>query len=402
VRYRAGGERVEYVARATSRQHDPRMPASPTRAGRPLPSSQAIYPSPFHPSAHEPSSSLPAAARIWYRRLGTSHSSFRYVDDAGKLVRDPRIIARIDRLRVPPGWRDVHVARSPSRAIQAWGFDVRDRKQYRYHDRAVERRDLRKYHRMRALAKEIPRIRGQLRADASSPRLTRDAVAAIVLRLISETFCRVGGERYLRENGTYGITTLRKSHLKAYDRGLAIAYRGKGALAQRQVILDRDLVRLLRRLQRSPGIRLFRYATAGTWSNLTAHDVNRYARETIGGGYSAKDFRTWGGSLRAAIILAELGPPSSPTDAKRNVALAMRLVGAELGNTPTVARKAYVHPLIIARYIDEGEVIPIRPRKHRGPWTPEPFHLHSSDERAFIRFLDRHFPDRRKRRRAGT
>ncbi len=257
-----------------------------------------------------PGSPSLSPGRTWIRRLGSARSRVRYVDGDGKLVTDARVIARIESLRVPPAWRDVHIARSPSRAIQAWGFDARGRKQYRYHERAVEQRDLRKYHRMRHLAKDLPRIRKQLREDASS-LATRDAVAALVLRLISETFCRVGGERYLRENGTYGITTVKKSHL-AVQRGAArIDYRGKGSIPQRQVVGAPDLVALLTRLRRSPGARLFRYADEGEWRNLTAHDVNEYVRRVLGS-YSAKDFRTWGGTLRAATVLAELGPAKSP------------------------------------------------------------------------------------------
>jgi DNA topoisomerase-1 len=328
---------------------------------------------------------------MWYRRLGTPKSGFRYVGDGGRRAKDRRTLERIDALRIPPGWRDVHVARSPSRAIQAWGYDVKGRKQYRYHARAVEIRDLRKYHRMRALARDLPKFRKRLRERAASMTLSRDAVAAVVARLISETFCRVGGERYAQENGSFGITTLRKSHL-TLERGVArLEYPGKSRVTQRQIIAERELVRELRRLGRSPGARLFRYREAGAWRNLSARDVNDYFARTLGG-YSAKDLRTWGGTLRAATVLAELGPAGSHTGAKRNVALAMRLVGAELGNTPAVCRSSYVHPMVIARYMDDGETIAIA--RHRD--LREGFVLQSADERALIRFLDRHFPERRR------
>jgi DNA topoisomerase I len=333
------------------------------------------------------------------RRLGSKRSGFRYVDESGRLIRDRRLLDRIDALRVPPAWRDVHIAASPRSAIQAWGFDARGRKQYRYNERAVERRELRKYHRVRRLAKDLPRIRRTLHADARpgarADAIGADTVAATVLRLISETFFRVGGERYARENGTFGITTLRKSHVDVSSGTARFAYRGKGNIRQRQVVHDRELVRLVERQLRTPGARLFRYKSGNRWSLLTARDVNEYLRQRIGR-YRAKDFRTWGGTLRAATVLAELGPAKTPTEAKRNVALAMRLVSSELGNTPTICRKSYVHPIIIARYLDDGETIPL-PRARRG--AANRGQAHSPEERALIAFLDRHFPERRRRMR---
>src|SRR4051812_33645418 len=164
-----------------------------------------------------PSCPIPASMTAWICRRGSKKAGFRYVDANGRAIRDARTLARIDAMRVPPAWTDVHIAPSTRSAIQAWGFDARGRKQYRYNDRAVERRELRKYHRVRQLAKELPRVRRALRDDARpaarATTLDADTVAATVLRIISETFCRVGGEKYAKENGTFGITTLRKSHV---------------------------------------------------------------------------------------------------------------------------------------------------------------------------------------------
>lgn len=332
----------------------------------------------------------------WIRRLGTKRSGFRYVDEHDRPVRDKRTLARIAAMRVPPAWRDVHVAATTRPAIQAWGFDARGRKQYRYHERAVARRELRKYHRVRQLAKELPRLRRVIHADASASRradaLTADIVAATVLRLISETFCRVGGEVYTRENGTFGITTLRKSHVELSGDTAAFVYKGKGSIRQRQVVTNRELVRLVARQMRTPGTRLFRYKRAGRWHVINARDVNAYLQRRAGG-FSAKDFRTWGGTLRAATVLAELGPSRTPSEAKRNVALAMRLVSSELGNTPTICRASYVHPIVIARYLDDGETISL-PRSRRS--ATDRGQAHSPEERSLIAFLDRHFPERRR------
>lgn len=333
----------------------------------------------------------------WIRRLGSKRTGFRYADGNDRVIRDRRLLARIDALRVPPAWRDVHIAQSPRSSIQAWGFDARGRKQYRYNDRAVERRELRKYHRVRRLAKELPRVRRTLHSDARPTArvdsLDADVVSATVLRLISETFCRIGGERYAKENGTFGITTLRKSHVVLRDGSASFEYRGKGSIRQRQVVHDPDLVRLVARQLRTPGARLFRYRAGDRWKLLTARDVNTYLQRRIGK-YSAKDFRTWGGTLRAATVLAELGPARTPTEAKRNVALAMRLVSAELGNTATICRKSYVHPIVIARYLDEGETIRLA-RARRG--VENRGLAHSEEEKELIGFLERHFPERRRK-----
>lgn len=333
----------------------------------------------------------------WIRRLGSARTGVRYVDASGRAVRDRRTLARIKALVVPPAWRDVHIAASPRAAIQAWGFDARGRKQYRYHSRAVERREARKYYRVRQLAKDLPQIRRALHEDArpgaSVERLDADAVAATVLRLISETFCRVGSEKYVRENGTFGITTLRKSHVEIDDGIARLEYRGKGRVRQCQMIHERDLVRLIERQLRTPGPRLFSYRSDGEWRVLTGRDVNDYLKRRVGA-YSAKDFRTWGGTLRAATVLAELGPAASETAAKRNVALAMRLVSSELGNTPAICRKSYVHPIVVARYIDDGETIPLPPSRRA---ANDRGRAHSPEERALIQFLDRHFPERRKK-----
>ena len=334
-------------------------------------------------------------ATKWLRRLGTKRSGFRYADEMERIVRDKRTLQRIDALRIPPAWRDVRVAASARSGIQAWGYDARNRKQYRYHDRAVERRELRKYYRMRELAKSLPKMRAVLRQDAARRELTRDTVAATVLRLISESFCRVGGERYAQENGTYGITTLRKKHVSIEGDCVVLSYLGKSNKKQRQVIVSRELTKLVARQMSAPGTRLFRYRSpSGGWCDVTARDVNNYVHERLGRPYSAKDFRTWGGTLRAATVLAELGAARSEREAKRNVALAMRLVSSELGNTPTICRQSYVHPIVIARYLDEGDAIAFpaarRAAANRGQ-------AHSPEERALIAFLDRHFPERRRR-----
>ncbi|PYP81180.1 MAG: DNA topoisomerase [Gemmatimonadetes bacterium] len=330
----------------------------------------------------------------WIHREG-SKSKFRYRRGDGRLVRDARTLERIRMLAIPPGWRDVHIAPGPHASVQAWGLDTKGRKQYRYHARAVERGQLRKYDRVRELAKTLPDLRRRIRRAAAAREPTKRAVAAAVVQLVSESFFRIGSERYAEENRTFGIATLLKKHVEI-SRGHAIfSYVGKRGIRQRQVVANRALARLVARHLRSPGSRLFRYKDGSRWRNLTARDVNAYLHDTLGVPFSAKDFRTWGGTLRAATVLAELGAARSETEAKRNVVTAMRLVAAELGNTPAICRASYVHPIVVARYLDEGETIRLPERYHATASS----YAHSPEERALIRFLDRHFPERRKRMR---
>jgi DNA topoisomerase I len=331
----------------------------------------------------------------WILREG-SKNRFRYRRGDGRVVRDARTLERIQQLAIPPAWTDVHIAASPRSAVQAWGLDAKERKQYRYHEREVERGQLRKYYRVRELAKELPELRQRIRRHAASRTPSKRAVAAAVVRLVSESFFRIGSERYAEENRTLGIATLFKRHAEISGGHAIFSYVGKRSIRQRQVVANRALARLVARHLRSPGARLFRYRDGSRWRNLTSRDVNDYLHDTLGVPFSAKDFRTWGGTLRAATVLAELGPARSETDAKRNVATAMRLVAAELGNTPAICRKSYVHPIVVARYLDEGETIRLPERYHASAFA----YAHSPEERALIRFLDEHFPERRRRARA--
>ena len=338
----------------------------------------------------------------WIVRKGTKERGFHYVSPRGQTIRDARVLKRIAALAVPPAWRDVHIAASPGASVQAWGFDVKGRKQYRYHDRAVERGTLRKYYRVRQMAHDLPAIRGELATglrNAAAGRLTREAVTAVVVRLIADGFIRVGNERYARENRTFGAATMRKRHVRCDGDLVRFAYRGKKGIEQRQAIADRTLARVIVRLTETPGPRLFRYRADGSgWCDLTARDINAYLRQ-LGVPYTAKDFRTWGGTLRAATVLAELDPEgtASERERKKNVVTAMRLVSAELGNTPTICRASYVHPIVIARYLDEGDTIaPTLRRLRRVRDVPG---AHAPEERALIAFLDRHFPERRRHQR---
>ena len=331
----------------------------------------------------------------WIVRRRTPKKGFTYVDHAGRVIRDRATIERIERLRIPPAWRDVRIARGASASVQAWGFDARGRRQYRYHERAVERGQLRKYHRVRRMGHDLPAMRRRIARDVGAPELSRQAVTAAAVRLIGEAFFRVGSERYERDNGTFGLTTLRKSHVTLHGERVQFEYRGKGSIRQRQVVFDRKLAIVIARLMKTPGKRLFRYFDRSRWTDLTSQDVNDYLKGLGSARYTAKDFRTWGGTLRMATVLHDLGPGANSREATRNVALAARLVAAELGNTPAICRASYVHPLVIARYVDAGVTIDanLEPPRGRRRVTAN----HTPEERALLAFLDRYFPDRLRR-----
>jgi DNA topoisomerase-1 len=335
-------------------------------------------------------------ARKWIVRQGSKSRGFRYVGPNGRAVGDKAQLERIDKLRIPPAWRDVHVSADPRSAIQVWGFDTRGRKQYKYHARAVQKGELRKYYRVRQMARDLPTIRASIMRDFRRKGLSKDKVCAGIVRLISQGFFRVGSERYQKENNTFGITTMRKSHAVVLDENtVEFEYRGKRSITQRNVVDGKDLARFVSQLLETPGSRLFRYLEDGKWQNVDSGDVNDYIERIANFPYTAKDFRTWGGTLRAATGLAELGKGKSQTERKKNVVTAVRLVASELGNTPTICRKSYVHPVVVMRYLRSGTTITLPTRASSSVNGLG----HAPEESALIEFLDEYFPERRKEQR---
>jgi len=252
--------------------------------------------------------------------------------------------------------------------------------------------ELRQYYRVRQMARDLPTLRARVQRDFRRKVLTKEKVCAGIVRLISYGFFRVGSERYEKENNTFGITTMRKSHVLVLDDTVEFEYRGKRSITQRNVVPGKDLVRFITQLLATPGPRLFRYLEDGKWENVDSRAVNDYIESIAQFPYTAKDFRTWGGTLRAATVLAELGKGKSQNERKKNVLTAIRLVAAELGNTPTICRKSYVHPVIVMKYLRSGTTIAL-PKNMR---TSENGTGHAPEESALIEFLDEYFPERRK------
>lgn len=336
-------------------------------------------------------------AAKWILRKGTKKSGFRYEDARGNAVKSREVLDRIGSLRIPPAWKDVHVAATPRSAIQVWGMDARGRKQYRYHPRAVEKGELRKHYRVRQMARDLPGIRARVSRDFRSRSYSAEKVCAGIVRLIGDAFFRVGSDRYVKENNSFGITTLRKSHIEIDGESVHFRYVGKRGIEQWQVVSGDDVVRFARSMLRTPGPRLFRYQEGRKWKNVEADDVNDYLRGITDFPYTVKDFRTWGGTLRAATVLAELGPAKSQNLRKKNVLTAVRLVAAELGNTPAICRKSYVHPIVLQKYLRGAATIDLSWKRVKK--RPASATAHSPEEDALIEFLDDHFPERRKERR---
>jgi DNA topoisomerase-1 len=313
---------------------------------------------------------------------------FRYVDPAGKPIDDTAELARIRRLAIPPAWTDVWICTDPRGHLQATGRDAKRRKQYRYHPRFREVRDENKYWRMVDFAKALPIIRRRVDADLASPRLTREKIVATIVRLLEITLIRIGNEEYARENRHFGLTTLREHHVEVDGSRVRFRFTGKSGKVHDVDVRDRRVARIVRALQDLPGQELFQYAGEdGEPHKVDSDDVNAYLREVAGREFTAKDFRTWAGTVLAAESLAEREPVASVRFAKRNITAAIATVAERLGNTPAVCRKAYVHPAILEGYLD-GQLARILRRKVERELRSDA-HALTEEEARVLRFLER-------------
>ena len=278
---------------------------------------------------------------------------FAYTDTDGRTIRDRTTLQRIRQLAIPPAWTDVWISPDPLGHLQATGRDARGRKQYRYHARWREVRDENKYGRMLDFAKALPRIRARTSEDLSKQGLPREKVLAAVVRLLEKTLIRVGNEEYARENNSFGLTTMRGRHVEVRGSRIGFRFRGKSGIEHEVHIVDRRLARVISRCGDLPGQDLFQYvAEDGTARPIDSEDVNAYIREISGEDFTAKDFRTWAGTVLAARALQEFAEFDSEAQAKKNVVQAIESVAKRLGNTRAICRKCYVHPAIIDAYLD--------------------------------------------------
>jgi DNA topoisomerase I len=300
-----------------------------------------------------------------WRRVG-SRGRFRYEDSRGKRITDPEKLERIESLVIPPAWKDVWISPRPSAKLQATGVDTAGRRQYLYHPKYREQQEQAKFDKLVRFAERLPDLRKMMSDHLAGDELTPEWTCALAVKLINLGWFRVGEERYARRYRTFGITTLGKSHVKVRGSRVAFRYRGKHRVWVHTALVDEELaedVRLL--LSLKGGRRLFRYENGTGLCNLTGRKLNEYIQEHLGEDFSAKDFRTWGGTLIAAIELAERELPDTETEAKRIVAAVMRKVGERLGNTAAVARSSYVSPAVVDQYLDGRTIDDFRPRHLR-------------------------------------
>jgi DNA topoisomerase-1 len=292
---------------------------------------------------------LPGEAGLSRVRRG---STLVYLDAEGRPVRDEATLARIRSLVIPPAWTHVWICANAEGHIQAMGRDARGRKQYRYHPRWREVRDDAKFHRMIAFGHALPRIRRHLQKDLRRPGLKREKVIAAVVRLLERTQIRVGNEEYARANRSFGLTTLRSRHAEVRGTRLVFTFRGKSGKMHEVRLRDKGLARIVRRCQALPGRALFQYMDGRRRKPVASEDVNAYLRETSGSDFTAKDFRTWAATVRAAWELFVCPPAASAKEGTRTAARAVANVARRLGNTPTICRKSYIHPAVLTAYLD--------------------------------------------------
>lgn len=282
------------------------------------------------------------------RRVG---KGFSYRDRDGAVIRDPRVLDRIRALAIPPAWEEVWICPRASGHIQATGRDVKGRKQYRYHADWTAHASAGKFDRLPAFARALPRLRKRVDADLARKGPSRDKVLATAVRLLEITLIRVGNAQYARQNRSYGLTTLNKRHLEVDGTALTFAFKGKSGVEHRVSVRDRRLATVIKAIRELPGQQLFKYRDAeGDLCPVTSDDVNAYIREAMGEDFSAKDFRTWAGTVSAARALREMEPPASAADAKRKITVCVKAVAGLLGNTPTVCRSSYVHPTVLTLF----------------------------------------------------
>jgi DNA topoisomerase-1 len=287
---------------------------------------------------------------ITRRRIG---SGFRYMTDSGAPLRDGRELGRIKALAIPPAWRDVWICANPLGHLQATGRDARGRKQHRYHPRWRRVRDEAKYGRMIEFAAALPALRERTAGDVSAPGLSRQKVLAAVVQLLEKTAIRVGNDEYARDNQSFGLTTMRNTHAQISGSTVRFRFKGKSGKFHDIAFTDRRLAKIVRKCQELPGRELFQYLDEdGNVQDIESGDVNDYLRATSGREFTAKDFRTWTGTVLAARALNMLRVYSSAAQANRNVPRAIEAVAGILGNTRSVCRKCYVHPGIIDAYLD--------------------------------------------------
>ncbi len=326
----------------------------------------------------------------WWRRRGAKRRGFWYETADGRRIKDETALERIKSLVIPPAWTEVRVSPSLRSSLQAIGIDAAGRVQRIYHPSFAAKRQQRKYEKIVGFGECLPKLRQKTNQDISQEGLSRERVLAVVVRLINDLYFRVGSEESVKRYRTYGVTTLRNRHLEIKRGGrLIFSFVGKHHIKHRRIVVDEDLAALMRDIKAIGGSRLFQYYTEdGRKRAISPRDVNNYIKTATSTEFSAKDFRTWGGTLLAATELAELGCCEEEKERKRRVTKAITRVAERLGNTPTVCRGSYVHPTVLECYLKGTTLEEFRPRKQRRISRQQPAYL--PEEQALIKLLRAH------------
>jgi DNA topoisomerase-1 len=346
-----------------------------------------IKPSPAHGLVHLTDD------RPGFTRNGRA-KAFVYLTAAGKVVRDKSTLARIRALAIPPAWTNVWISPRADGHLQVTGRDAKGRKQYIYHPDFRAFRDRQKYEHVVEFARGLPAVRRKVAADIAKPGLAREKVLATIVYLLETTLIRVGNEDYARSNQSYGLTTLRNPHVDVAGKTLRFHFKGKSGKVWKLKISNPRVARIVRACQDLPGQHLFEYRDAdGVVRQISSTDVNAYLRDITGRDVTAKDFRTWSGTVLAALALLEMEPAASAAAAKRNIKAAVAKVAEQLGNTVTICRKCYVHPAVIDAYAGGSLALKLKRAEH------SPTAL-SAEEAAVLAFLQAQLRPRKEARAA--
>ncbi len=312
------------------------------------------------------------AAGLRYIRETTSGISRRragkgwsFVGVDGKPIRDNEVLKRIRALVIPPAWQRVWICSMEHGHLQAIGYDARGRKQYRYHAKYSQVRNHNKFRRLPEFGRHLPAIRAHVQADLNKPGLSREKVLATVVKLLETTYIRIGNEEYMKQNQSFGLTTLQHQHVDVEGSDIKFHFRGKSGQHHEIELHDRRLARIIRECQELPGAELFHFKNRdGSMHTINSEDVNNYLREIAGHGFTAKDFRTLAGTVLASQSLAEMGPAKSETEAKQNINTVVKATAAKLGNRPATCRKYYIHPAVLESYSTGTLFDYVKPAEH--------------------------------------
>jgi DNA topoisomerase I len=342
--------------------------------------------------------------RRWYldlhgiRREGNKEDGFRYHLPDGSEVHDEKVLARIARLRIPPAWKEVRIARGDAAPLQAVGVDKKGRTQYLYHSRFRAQREEAKFLRVVEFGEALPSLRRRVRADLQGAELERQRVLASMVRLIDQGFFRIGNDKSAEAESTFGLSTIRGSHVKVDGDAVLFDYVGKWKKKQKRAVRDAEVAAIVAHLKKMKGAELFKFAQNGRVVDVKDRHVNDYIQSIIGKDFTAKDFRTWAGTLLCSIALAMQGQGTSKTDRKRRVRKAIVATAEQLGNTPAVCRSSYICPRLLDEYMEGRPFETLRKARKGSPVVKKGL---SMEEKALLKFLRETIADRRRRPRAA-